>query len=180
MASSLVVTPVEHLRIRMQIEGTKEVKRYSGSIDAGIKIFKQHGFAAVQKGWVATMWRDGPFFAFYFMLYEEVAKILKGGSDDPITPLQGFLAGGTTGVLSWVLTFPTDTLKSIAQTEELDAGKRLYKGYFDMVRTIIKTEGIKKLYNGLLVVTLRGFPVNAVTFLCYEIARSEINGLRSK
>lgn len=167
----------------MQIQGTQEVKLYSGSIDAGVKIFKKYGFSAVQKGWVATLARDSTFFGFYFMFYEIVARqiqTIQGTLDQPITPLQGFLSGGITGVASWVMTFPTDSLKSIAQTEELNPAKRVYTGYLNMVSTIMKKEGIKKLYNGLFVCTLRGFPVNAITFLFYEVARDQIQGMRGK
>lgn len=164
----------------MQIQGTQKVKKYTGSIDAGVKIFKKHGFAAVQKGWVATVARDAPFFGFYFMFYEIVARIIQGNEGGPITPLQGFISGGVTGVISWVLTFPTDSLKSIAQTEKLDKGQRVYKSYLNMISTVLRKEGIRKLYNGLFVCTLRGFPVNAVTFLCYEVAKGEIQHLRGK
>lgn len=164
----------------MQIQGTQKIKKYSGSIDAGMKIFKKHGFQAVQKGWVATIGRDGPFFGLYFMFYEMIARALQGDNGGKITAFQGFLSGGLTGVVSWVITFPLDSLKSISQTEPLNQSQRVYSGYMNMVKTVVQKEGAQKLYNGLLVCTLRGFPVNAVTFLFYEMAKDQIQNLRGK
>ena len=179
-ASSFIVAPVEHLRIRMQIQGTKKVKLYTGSIDAGIKIFKQYGISGVAKGWVATVARDGTFFGFYFMFYEIIARLIQGSKDDKISPLAGFVAGGATGIITWVSTFPTDSLKSIAQADSLDKSKRQYTGYINMVSTVLREQGIKKLYNGLFVCALRGFPANAVTFLFYEVAKDGFMKLRRK
>ena len=181
-ASSFIVAPVEHLRIRMQIQGTQKVQKYTGSIDAGMKLFKKWGIRGVAKGWVATLWRDGTFFGFYFMFYEVIVKMLQGSGnhDEKPSPLTGFLAGGFTGIISWVGTFPTDSLKSIAQADSLDPAKRQYRGYFNMVSKVIAENGIGKLYNGLFVCTLRAFPVNAVTFLFYELARSNIQAMRGK
>jgi solute carrier family 25 carnitine/acylcarnitine transporter 20/29 len=171
------MSPVEHLRIRMQIQGKKKI--YNGSLDAGIKIFKKHGIAGVQKGWVATVVRDVGFFGLYFTFYEIIARALQGGEGDVIDPFNGFIAGGLTGIISWVSVFPTDSLKSISQTEDFE--NRKYKNYRHMVKTVIKEQGMKKLYNGLPVCTLRAFPVNAITFAFYELAKKQIlTGVYSK
>ena len=156
------------------------MKLYTGSVDAGMKIFKQHGVGGVWKGFVATVVRDAPFFGFYFMFYEIFANMLQGDEPGPVSAVNGFMAGGFTGILSWVMTFPTDSLKSISQTEPLEQNKRLYSGYLNMCKTVVAKDGFGKLYNGLFVCALRGFPVNAVTFLCYEQARSTIQNFRGK
>jgi hypothetical protein len=69
-----IVTPVEHLRIRMQVEGTKKVKEYTGSIDAGIKIYKQHGMRGLQKGITANIFREIVFYGCFFYFYEMISQ----------------------------------------------------------------------------------------------------------
>lgn len=47
---SFLVCPVEHTRIRIQIQRGQADKIYSGSLDAAVKIFKQHGFKGLNRG----------------------------------------------------------------------------------------------------------------------------------
>ena len=98
-------------------------------------------------------------------------KVLQG-DEKVINPTYGFLAGGTTGMISWLLTFPLDSLKSISQTESFD--QRKYSSYRGMVSSVLKEQGLAKLYNGLGVCLLRSFPVNAITFAFYEVAKKEL------
>ena len=83
IASSFIVSPVEHMRIRMQIQGSGAKKTYNGSADALTKIFKSHGVKGVMKGWAPTLMRDGWFYGAYFAVYELVVRALKTG--DPET-----------------------------------------------------------------------------------------------
>ena len=123
------------------------------------------------KGYVATLARDISFYGFYFLAYEMIMKALQG-EDKVVNPTYGFLAGGTTGMLSWLLTFPFDSLKSITQTESFESKK--YPNYRTMVASVLKEQGVKKLYNGLGVCLLRSFPVNAITFAFYEMTKKEL------
>lgn len=180
IASSWIVAPVEHLRIRLQIQGTMKEKLYSGSIDAGVKIFKQHGLKAVCKGFLGTLLRDIGMYSVYFCTYEHLTRYMKSNPDDPVTPVQSLISGGFSGISCWLVVFPLDCLKSIEQTDSLLKDKRLYKGYLDLVSKVVKRDGFANLYKGLDVCLMRAFPVNAVTFLFYEIARNEINQLNRK
>lgn len=175
---SLLVGPAEHMRIRMQIQGTQDLKVYSGSLDAGVKIFKKYGIKGVNQGLFATIVREIGFCSGFFSFYEIFKRQLRDSPDTPPSPFQVFIAGGITGIFTWSLIFPADTLKSIAQTEPLAPSKRRYTGYFDMVSKVVKKHGIKHLYRGLDVCLMRAFPVNAVTFSCYELARSTITNVR--
>lgn len=155
----------------MQVQGTQAVKEYSGAFDAGKKIYSKYGLNGLYKGYASTLARDGSFYGFYFMAYEIIMKFLQG-DDKVVNPTYGFLAGGTTGMLSWLLTFPLDSLKSIAQTENFE--NRKYSNYRGMVTSVLKEQGMAKLYNGLGVCLLRSFPVNAITFAFYEMAKKEL------
>ena len=45
-------SPVEHARIRIQIQKTNAI--YQGSVDAAIKIAKSYGIKGLYKGYLAT------------------------------------------------------------------------------------------------------------------------------
>lgn len=106
------------------------------------------------------------------MFYEIIARSLQGPDSEKISAKNGFIAGGLTGIISWLVAFPFDSLKSISQTEDFENKK--YKNYRHMCASVIKEGGAKKLYNGLPVCMLRAFPVNAITFAFYEIAKEQI------
>lgn len=46
----MIQCPVEHTRIRIQIQRGQADKVYSGSLDAALKIFKQYGFRGLNRG----------------------------------------------------------------------------------------------------------------------------------
>lgn len=171
LAGSFLIAPAEHIRIRLQVQSANQFKLYTGSMDAFHKISRKYGIKGLNKGLFSTMLREIGFCAGFFTFYEFSKRQIKETPQDEISPLQVFLAGGVTGIFTWGLIFPLDTLKSVAQTEPLSAEKRQYSGYFDMARSFIKRNGFRGLYRGLNVCLLRAFPVNAVTFSCYELAR---------
>ncbi|XP_018418921.1 PREDICTED: mitochondrial brown fat uncoupling protein 1 isoform X1 [Nanorana parkeri] len=76
-------------------------------------------------------------------------------SDIPPTPGVKFIGAGTAACIADLFTFPLDTAKVRLQIQGESAvagvanGIR-YKGVFGTISTIIKTEGPKSLYNGLV------------------------------
>uniref|UniRef100_A0A8C5LYP8 Uncoupling protein 1 n=1 Tax=Leptobrachium leishanense TaxID=445787 RepID=A0A8C5LYP8_9ANUR len=76
-------------------------------------------------------------------------------SDIPPTPAVKFIGAGTAACIADLFTFPLDTAKVRLQIQGESAvagalsGIR-YKGVFGTITTIIKTEGPKSLYNGLV------------------------------
>lgn len=63
-------SPVEHARIRMQIQkGGASGEQYHGSVDAGMKIIKNHGIAGMYRGVLPTWGRECIGQIFYFSIY---------------------------------------------------------------------------------------------------------------
>lgn len=52
----LLKTPVDHTRILMQVQKGSNNK-YEGSVDAGIKIYRQYGFKGLYLGFLPTLLR---------------------------------------------------------------------------------------------------------------------------
>ncbi|KAM3937513.1 mitochondrial brown fat uncoupling protein 1 [Leptodactylus fuscus] len=76
-------------------------------------------------------------------------------SDIPPTPAVKFIGAGTAACIADLFTFPLDTAKVRLQIQGESAvsgavnGIR-YKGVFGTISTIVKTEGPRSLYNGLV------------------------------
>ena len=76
-----------------------------------------------------------------------------------------FLAGGATGVVSWIASMPFDTLKTRMQMQP-----HLYEGLIDCVRKSVAQDGVMSLHKGFVPVMYRAFVANAVAFWAYRQA----------
>jgi hypothetical protein len=54
-------------------------KRYNGSIDAGIDVFRRHSLRGLYLGFTPTLWREVLANAVYFYTYEYVMRLFAGG-----------------------------------------------------------------------------------------------------
>jgi hypothetical protein len=64
--SSLVITPVDHTRIKMQGLNSK---KYKGSVHAGIQIYKTYGLKGLYQGFYPTILREVIALGVYFSTY---------------------------------------------------------------------------------------------------------------
>ena len=76
------------------------------------------------------------------------------------------MAGGLAGVVTWAFATPMDVVK--ARLQMSGAGGQEYDGVLHCMRVSLREEGPRVFFKGLLLNSLRAFPVNAVTFLSYE------------
>lgn len=76
------------------------------------------------KGYWALFWRDVPGWAVYFWGYEFLKRKLGVQNDIQFSEeskrnlFYRFLAGGTAGMASWVVSYPFDVAKSVIQTSQ--------------------------------------------------------------
>lgn len=90
----------------MQGQGGKQL--YNGPVDVVRKLYAEGGLSSVYRGTLATVARDGPGSAAYFVSYEAIKKALsKPGSDD-LSFGAIVAAGGLAGVAMWSIALPAD------------------------------------------------------------------------
>ena len=168
LANSVVSIPVEHIRIKMQVEGTKLIKKYTGSFDCLNKIYKEHGIYGIYKGGGPTLPREAIAYFFYFGMYEGMMQRSEKthGSREAIPVWKILLFGGLAGFGEWLPGYPFDTIKSKYQADDINNPK--YKNIKDCAVKIYKSGGIRGFYIGLAPCLLRAPPANAVTFLGFE------------
>lgn len=160
VASSLISGPVEHVRIRLQLQGPRAPPtiatvaldssvaaastpagarafsmaataaapplEYGGSVDAFRSIYSQHGLRGIFRGLPATAMREAVGCGMYFGVYEVVKRGFAesvGGADN--LGIHHFLmAGGLSGVLAWIPSYPIDIIKSKIQADVLTGNRR--------------------------------------------------------
>jgi len=163
ICNSFAITPVELIRIKLQIQGNSQTNKYSGSVDCFRKIIKENGLRGLYQGLWITILRELPAYMIYFGSYETLMQISerKYGerSKIPITNIVGY--GAIAGVLLWLGTFPMDVVKSIIQAESFEKKKTVSAA----VSHVYRTRGIGGFFNGLTPCLMRAPPINAATFL---------------
>lgn len=135
-------------------------RRYTGMMDCGTAMVKEGGINSLYRGTVATLARDVPGSAAYFVAYEFFYSLLRT-RDNSISIGATLFSGGMAGVAMWSIAIPPDVIKSRIQA----APAGTYKGFMDCATKIITKEGPTALFKGLGPALLRAFPANAAGFL---------------
>ncbi|XP_029975447.1 solute carrier family 25 member 45 [Salarias fasciatus] len=158
-----VCAPIDLVKVRLQ--GQTSAERYRGPIHCVTVILKEGGLRGLYRGGLALALRDVPCYGLYFLPYEVTRKALTKSGEQPGT-FAILMAGGIAGVVTWAFATPMDMVK--ARLQMSGAGGRVYSGVLHCMRVSLKEEGPRVFFKGLLLNSLRAFPVNAVTFLSYE------------
>ncbi|KAL4438789.1 hypothetical protein ABPG74_013462 [Tetrahymena malaccensis] len=174
---SVIVGPMEHIRIKMQL---MKNKMYKNTIDCAIQVFKQYGIKGLYKGEVATIMREIPGEVVYFVYYELQMRYLRKRYQDSPTILKycPLFAGGIAGLVFWGAIYPIDTLKSRVQGDSLSEPK--YRSLLDAYQKTVKNEGFNSLFKGFTVCAIRSIPVNAFGFLAIEETKKLIERTYTK
>jgi len=171
-----VITPVERIKCLLQVQ-TENVapsqKFYRGPYDCGKKLLKTGGMSSLFRGFSATFVRGVPQSGLYFMTYDMLKH--QFSLSGPLTPVKTIVAGGLTGIINWVFVLPLDVVKNRIQAAPDGTFPR---GARDAWPELLRTEGIRGMYKGMVPVFIRAFPANAACFLGYETAIKVINFLR--
>lgn len=170
---SIVCCPMELAKTRVQVQNSGAMRsqdRYHGSFDCLQKIYKQNGIKGCYRGMILTLIRETPSFAIYFGTFELYCAAMapEGSSIDCVGPLGLLLAGGMSGISSWVFTYPIDVIKSRFQADG-DGRDRKYHSIVDCVRKTYRSGGLYAFSQGLTATILRAFPTNAATFATVTI-----------
>jgi solute carrier family 25 carnitine/acylcarnitine transporter 20/29 len=151
LAASLIVTPIERLKILWQLK--EKGKNYNMK-----EIMNAN---SLFKGLSATFTRETPGFAIYFSVYEYIKKRWYNNN---ISPIGSFLAGGFSGLIAWIFIYPQDCIKTMIQSKEKEQ-ITFRKGF----SIILKEGGITQFYKGFHFAVMRAIPLHAGTFFCFEL-----------
>lgn len=169
-AGSILYCPVEHIRIRMQMQGLN--KYYSNSFDCLAKLIRTHGVKSLYRGFWVTFTRDFFWMSNYFFTFEKLKEYNPSGNKALI-----FLSGGLSGIAGWTGCFILDNIKSKLQADSLE--KPLYKS----ARQILREASFRQLRAGYTVGIYRGIFVSATTlgvFQCVSDKLAGVNGSQDR
>ncbi|EGG08089.1 uncharacterized protein MELLADRAFT_42989 [Melampsora larici-populina 98AG31] len=173
LPTTLVAAPMERIKVLLQVDGQSTLQKYSGPMDCVKQVYKEGGLKSLFRGSMATVARDAPGSAAYFVAYESAKRALtpKGSDPNQLNLTTICAAGGFAGIAMWSIAIPPDVIKSRLQA----APTGTYKGFLDCIQITIKQDGMKALFKGFGPAMVRAIPANAATFLGVELALMTLN-----
>eukprot|EP00602_Paraphysomonas_sp_CaronLab_P003291 CAMPEP_0185020532 /NCGR_PEP_ID=MMETSP1103-20130426/3135_1 /TAXON_ID=36769 /ORGANISM="Paraphysomonas bandaiensis, Strain Caron Lab Isolate" /LENGTH=225 /DNA_ID=CAMNT_0027551481 /DNA_START=391 /DNA_END=1068 /DNA_ORIENTATION=+ len=180
--------PIWLLKTRLQLQGSQKianVKQYNGPVDAIKTIFKEEGVMGFYKGTVPALLLTSHG-AVQFAAYEWMKKIFQSYMNkwDAVVNTKehkqpayvSMVIGGTAKIVAATVTYPYQVVKSrLQQRSEItvsSTGSRVevpkYTGSVDCIRSILRNEGLRGFFKGLIPNCLKVAPNAALTFLVYE------------
>jgi solute carrier family 25 carnitine/acylcarnitine transporter 20/29 len=155
-AQTLLMSPVELVKVRLQLEGHGAVHR----------LVKTQGVKALSMGLSATTLRDviphGVWFATYEIL-KRFGRRREGieSVDQPLSVGSQLAAGGGAATVAWLVGYPADIIKTRCQS--CGGGSII-----DVSRALYYAGGMRIFYRGLNLKLVRAVPMSMVSFFVYE------------
>jgi len=174
--SRSAVAPLERLKIMYMCGG--HMVRDVGVVASLQNILRDEGVKGFFRGNGANVIRIVPFTATQFASYQLFRSIATDGNKHPISSTNKFWCGVISGILATCLTYPLDFIRCRLSMQTTN--HQLYKGMWDGLTTVARTEGFLRLYNGLLPTLVGIVPYSGIQLSMYDVVRSYICGENQK
>jgi len=171
VCGAFVGTPADVSLIRMTSDGRlpKEQQRnYKSVFDALGRIVKEEGLTTLWRGAIPTMGRAMVVNAAQLASYSQAKQglIETGYFRDGI--FLHFVASMISGLVTTAASMPVDIAKTRIQNMAIKDGVPEYSGAADVLKKVIKNEGIAALWKGFTPYYMRLGPHTVITFIFLE------------
>ncbi|KAK7203655.1 mitochondrial carrier domain-containing protein [Myxozyma melibiosi] len=175
LCEALSCHPLDTIKVRMQlatkaVDGAKRI----GFFGTASSIISHEGFFALYKGLGAVITGIVPKMAIRFSSFESFKGLLANKETGKTSATGIFFAGLFAGVTEAVLVVnPTDVVKirlqaqAHAPSEALAVDAPRYRNAAHCAYTIVREEGVRVLYRGVVLTALRQATNQAVNFTAY-------------
>ncbi|CAI0412157.1 unnamed protein product [Linum tenue] len=155
--------------VRTRLAAQTNVLYYRGIGHALQTICREEGVLGLYKGLGATLLGVGPNIALSFSVYESLRSLWQSQRPDDPTVAVSLACGSLSGIASSTVTFPLDLVRRRKQLEGAGGRARVYTtGLFGIFKHIIKTEGFRGLYRGIMPEYYKVVPGVGICFMTYE------------
>eukprot|EP01080_Neovahlkampfia_damariscottae_P012191 gene12191-5778_t len=158
----MITHPIFFLKTRLQLEGVNS----TGFVETVRNIVKTEGYSALYRGIIPSIWLTSHGMI-QFLCYEKI-KYYFQRDDKILNSYQHFAFGAASKIIAMISTYPMQLIKTRLQDKKNLDPKFSYSGMFDGMKKILKYEGIKGFYRGVIPSTLRVTPASAITLTLYE------------
>ncbi|ETN08796.1 hypothetical protein PPTG_11619 [Phytophthora nicotianae INRA-310] len=180
-ASRTSVAPLERLKILFQVQDY--IKKDGGEAAVQIKyrsvgqslrqIHAEEGLRGYFKGNGANCVRVFPYVAIQFAAFEKLKPLLISEGAETLSPLQKLFGGAIAGVVSVCITYPLDAARA-RLTVQGGLANTAHTGIFNVLSTVVRTEGLRGVYRGVLPTIWGIAPYVGLNFTVFETLRTTV------
>ncbi len=170
---SVVTTyPLDIIRTRLSIKSEQHINRTIISCGKDI-IAKEGGIRALYRGLSPTVSGIAPYVALNFTVYEGLKAFMEA-KQIPLDVEKKLFCGGVSGAIAQTFTYPFDVIRRRMQMTNSPESTFKYSGSFDAVYQIIRNEGFKALFKGMLPNYIKVIPAISISFVTFEFVRKKM------
>ncbi|ONK76877.1 uncharacterized protein A4U43_C02F780 [Asparagus officinalis] len=175
ITAASITYPLDLVRTRLAAQ-TNNIY-YRGISHALCSICRDEGVRGLYKGLGATLLGVGPSIAISFSVYEMLRSGWQLERPHDSAVLVSLTCGSLSGIASSTVTFPLDLVRRRMQLEGAAGKARVYNsGLFGTFGHIIRYEGFRGLYRGILPEYYKVVPSVGIVFMTYEMLKSCLSG----
>lgn len=180
-----IVAPAELIKVQLQTDrdvgGSVFGRKYSNMFDCTRIAIQRRAF---MRGYVATMLRLAPAWGVYLLTYDAFNRWFDDegtlGANNTLssvsTSARVVLAGGLAGVVSWIVSYPPDYVKTQIQAYPITKWNYVHSKLKttkpprirDVVEITFAKYGVRGFFRGLTPCLIRAMPANITNFWVYE------------
>ncbi|XAR73825.1 hypothetical protein NMG60_11007923 [Bertholletia excelsa] len=174
--------PLDVVRTRFQVRDgrTSFLPNYKNTPHALWTIARTEGLRGIYSGFYPAVLGSTISWGLYFFFYSKAKQRYSRGRNEVLSPGLHLAAAAEAGGLVCLCTNPLWLVKTRLQLQTPLHQTRPYSGLYDAVKTILKEEGGRALYKGLVPSLFLQVTHGAIQFTAYEEFRKAIIGFRSK
>ncbi|KAK4432337.1 Calcium-binding mitochondrial carrier protein SCaMC-1 [Sesamum alatum] len=155
--------------VRTRLAAQRNAIYYHGIRHALHTICRDEGFLGLYKGMGATLLGVGPSIAISFSVYESLRSYWHSQRPNDSSVMVSLACGSLSGIASSTATFPLDLVRRRMQLEGAAGRARVYNtGLFGTFAHIVRSEGFRGLYRGIMPEYYKVVPSVGIVFMTYE------------
>jgi len=184
---AFIMYPTEYVKTQLQLQtsmlkkaakegGAPAQPKFTGILGCAKYTFKEHGFGGFYRGVTTLIVGSIPKAGVRFAAYNYFSTLLKDDKGK-LSPMNGMFAGLGAGISEAILAVtPMETVKTkFIHDQNKPAAARKYKGLVQGVGVILKEEGLRGVYQGLVPTMLKQGGNQACRFFVFNQLKAVTN-----
>ncbi|XP_044511998.1 mitochondrial substrate carrier family protein B-like isoform X2 [Mangifera indica] len=164
--------------VRTRLAAQRQTMYYKGIWHSFNTICREEGFLGLYKGLGVTLLVVGPSIAISFSVYESLRSFWQSQRPNDSNVMVSLACGSLSGIASSTATFPLDLVRRRMQLEGAGGRARVYNtGLFGTLGHIVRSEGLRGLYRGILPEYSKVVPGVGIAFMTYETLKMLLSSI---
>ncbi|KAF3903703.1 Mitoferrin-2 [Arthrobotrys entomopaga] len=188
--TSVVATyPLDICRTRLSIHTaslealgkTGQHLKIPGMWETMVHMYKHEGgVLALYRGLIPTLAGVAPYVGLNFACYEQIREWMTPPGEKSPGPLGKLACGAMSGAIAQTFTYPFDLLRRRFQVNTMSGLGFKYNSIWHAITSIVRQEGLKGMYKGIIPNLLKVAPSMASSWFSYELVKDFLMSLDPK